>query len=242
SLDSVSPIAMPVPPSVPVVDKPLAPEVPRAAVLEEPPKAAVAKNYAVRLQCPLGQEDQWIILPGREESLQQILDTAWDFECPLHGVQRGLPLEASETPLTHLPTPPPMESAGPIEAGVVNAEPWSAGRSSRESRIAQAHRVWVRGVDYKGNPFLQTAFSINISRSGGRLDGLGLLIRPGDTIEVRRLWRKALFRVVWTGQRGTPQANHIGICSLEPNGNFWNLSEAAQSLWRSFAKNTRRSR
>ena len=83
----------------------------------------------------------------------------------------------------------------------------------------------MRGTDLNGNQFRQSAQSLDVSRSGGRLDGVGRLTWPGTTVEVRRGWRKALFRVVWTGRKGTPQASHIGICCLEPGKNLWGISE-----------------
>jgi hypothetical protein len=86
--------------------------------------------------------------------------------------------------------------------------------------------VWVKGLDSNGNPFRQSALSLDISRSGGRLDGLGLMTLPGTTIEVKRNWRTALFRIVWTGKRGTAHASQVGIVSLEPSKNIWNFPES----------------
>src|SRR5215472_370233 len=56
----------------------------------------MTKDYAVRLRCPCGDEDRWVSLRKREESLEQVLRTPWDFECGVHGVQQELPLEARE--------------------------------------------------------------------------------------------------------------------------------------------------
>ena len=49
------------------------------------------------MKCPHGGEDQWVLLRGREETSQQIQSTLWDFPCPIHGLQRELPLEVRET-------------------------------------------------------------------------------------------------------------------------------------------------
>ncbi|HJY87411.1 MAG TPA: hypothetical protein VKE24_11300 [Candidatus Acidoferrales bacterium] len=92
-----------------------------------------------------------------------------------------------------------------------------------EHRIQKAVRVWIRGEDLRGNPFTQSARTVDISRQGARLDGVGYLTQPGKIIEVRRLWHKALYRVVWTGQIGTPEANQIGISSVEPTKNIWGV-------------------
>jgi hypothetical protein len=47
---------------------------------------------------------------------------------------------------------------------------------------------------------------------------------PGAVLEVRRYWRKATFRVVWTGMFGSRSANHIGLFCLEPDKDFWHIS------------------
>jgi len=117
------------------------------------------------------------------------------------------------------------EVGGKTRVGVAFKRPapsfWRINR--QEYRIAKALRVRVRGVDHNGNPFSQSAYAIDISRSGARLDGVGFLTWPGETIEVKRRWRKARFRVVWVGEIGTPQANQIGIYSLEPNKYIWGV-------------------
>jgi hypothetical protein len=92
-----------------------------------------------------------------------------------------------------------------------------------EHRVPKTLRVWIRGEDPRGNPFTQSARTVDISRQGARLDGVGYLTQPGKIIEVKRLWHKARYRVVWAGQIGTPQANQIGICSVEPPENIWGV-------------------
>lgn len=269
------------------------------------------KNFAVRLKCPYGDHDEWVILPNREETLSQILETPWDFECPVHGVQQEIPLEASEKGLAPVPKPAPAEVKIPRETkprersskrvslrlpvlaygwardesafheetttllvnasgslialaakvrlgetiflvnkatqeeqecrvaylgpevegkarvGVAfkNAAPsfWRTGRQESRTAVPKALRVWVRGVDRNGNPFLQSAHVIDVSPNGARLEGVGHLTWPGEIIEVKRRWRKANFRVVWVGEIGRPQANQIGICALEPSKNIWGV-------------------
>ena len=56
----------------------------------------MSKDFVIQLRCPYGDEDRKILLRNRDESLGQILDTSWDFECPVHGVQREIPLSAKE--------------------------------------------------------------------------------------------------------------------------------------------------
>ncbi len=180
------------------------------------------KNYAVRVMCPHGDGDQWILLQDREETLKQVLDTPWDFECPVHGVQREFPLTATEKAAQ------PRVTA---EANCLQPEQRPR-RRAKEPRLVKQMRVTVRGSDRNGNRFTQTATSINISRSGGRLHGVGFLTASGAIIEVKRFLRKARFRVIWAGPAGTPQANEIGIYCLEPSKNFWGLPQNARQMMR----------
>ena len=267
----------------------------------------MAKNYAVRLRCPYLDEDSWVILQNRGETVEQILQTPWDFECSLHGVQRSMPMEAMEkgsprglephvnsTPKSrqrpersskrtslrmpvvvygwaknqgafHEGTQTLLVSAGGglvtlsarVEPGealfVVNkntreeqecrvayVQPEAEGKNKvglafkhaapgfwrtnpRKARRAKTIQVRVRGIDRSGNPFVQSAETIDVGESGARLDGVGYLTGPGEIVEVKRGWRKARFRVVWIGQLGTPEANQIGICYLEGNQDIWRV-------------------
>jgi hypothetical protein len=207
------------------------------AMLKKVRKASPAKTYAIRLKCQYleahagirpgggGDDDQWLILQDRHESLQQVLETPWDFTCPIHGAQREYPLEAKETDAGFQ-----IRLAESVSKDVngqtgIGSGVRPAPKARRERRDQQNLRVSVRGIDLNGNTFRQSAQSLDISRNGAKLDGLGLLTLPGTTIEVRHHWRRALFRVVWTGKRGTAQASHVGIVCLEPGKNVWNFPE-----------------
>ncbi len=249
----------------------------------------MAKNYSVRLRCPYGDHDTWVILEKRDETFEQISHASWDFECPTHGVQREIPLEASEkTAIAPTFAPGPQgpgeiggqQRTGPEESSEKKRKRRSSERKSlyvpvvvygwtkkqgsfheetttllvndsgallalktkvevgemiflalrgwrktrRNSRIPAKIRVFVKGRDHNGNPFIQSSYTIDVSKDGARLDGLGYLAGLGETIEVKRRWRgKARFRVVWIGQIGMEQSNQIGICSLEEEKNIWGV-------------------
>jgi len=183
---------------------------------DEPPQPSpptVRKDYAVRMKCPHGGEDQWVLLRGREETSQEIQGTLWDFPCPIHGLQRELPLEVRET-LDW--SPPETDSTRRVEEEIRI-------KRQKESRSQQAVRVWVYGNDPQGNPFSQTAYSVDVSRSGARLEGVGFLTAPGMTVEIKRGWKKARFRVVWVGEPGTNRAGQVGVLCLEPDKNIWGI-------------------
>ena len=278
------------------------------------------KNFAIRLRCPHGDHDEWVILEDREESLETILHLPWDFECQLHGVLREMPIEAREEGAApgypslrprapqgpqESPVPKTPESSEkkkkprsserlPLHVAVViygwtksqgslqeetstllvnasgalltlkskvevgetaflinkasreeqeirivyveqipdghtlvgvalkypSAQFWK--KTRRNPRIPKNIRVIVKGVDRNGHPFVQSSYTVDISKSGARLEGLGYLTGPGETIEVKRPWRgKARFRVIWIGQIGMEQSNQIGISSLEEDNDLW---------------------
>jgi hypothetical protein len=273
----------------------------------------MSKNYSVRLRCPYGDHDTWVPLENRKETLEQILRSPWDFECPVHGVQREIPLEVSERAALQSQFAPAPQATQPhmprekeknqrsserqslrvpvvvygwtkqqgsfheetstllvndsgalvplkakVEAGetiflinkatreeqkirVVYADQAEDGRvlvgiafkspspgfwrkTRRNSRIPAKIRVFVKGKDHNGNPFVQSSFTIDVSQNGARLDGLGYLAAVGETIEVKRRWRgKARFRVVWIGETGMAESNQIGVSSLEEDKNIWGL-------------------
>jgi hypothetical protein len=104
-------------------------------------------------------------------------------------------------------------------------------KNRKKPRVPKSLRVVVKGKDSKGNPFAQTAYTVDLSQDGARLDGVGFLTAPGQTIEVRRTWslRKGLFRVVWTGQVGTSESNHVGVYGLQRDKDIWRVDLPANA-------------
>lgn len=97
-------------------------------------------------------------------------------------------------------------------------------RARKKPRIPKSLKVVVRGKDSEGRPFTQSASTVDLSQDGARLDGIGPLTTTGQTIEVRRLWRKANFRVVWVGKIGTAESNQVGLFALNSGKNIWNVA------------------
>ena len=96
-------------------------------------------------------------------------------------------------------------------------------KNRRKPRVPKSLRVVVKGVDSKGHKFVQSAYTVDLSQDGARLDGIGFLTSPGQTIEVRRFWRTASFRVVWIGPVGTKEANQVGVYGLQSDKNIWRV-------------------
>jgi len=97
-------------------------------------------------------------------------------------------------------------------------------RARRKPRVPKALRVVVRGKDSEGRSFKQSAFTVDLSQDGARLDGVGMLTTAGQTVEIHRLWRNANYRVVWVGKPGTDEANQVGLFALQPGKNIWNVN------------------
>jgi len=96
-------------------------------------------------------------------------------------------------------------------------------RSRKQQRVPKTLRVVVNGTDSRGHPFKQSSYTVDLSQDGARLDGIGFLTSPGQTIEVRRLWRKKRFRVVWIGHVGTTEANQVGVMGLQREKDIWHV-------------------
>ncbi len=85
-------------------------------------------------------------------------------------------------------------------------------------------RVW--GIDVKGKPFFQTARTSEVSVKGARLEGITCLKQVGEVIGVQHGNQKARFRVVWIGEKGTPEQGQVGITCLDSDKCIW--AEALQ--------------
>ncbi len=92
---------------------------------------------------------------------------------------------------------------------------------SVDPRYAAKLKVKVEGKDSSGNNFKQIAFTHDVSQRGVRLVGAPSLIVPSSIVEVHHGWKKARFRVVWVGGRGTSEDGQAGLVSLDPGSCIW---------------------
>ncbi len=77
-------------------------------------------------------------------------------------------------------------------------------RSRKKPRVRKALRVVVKGTDTKGHPFVQSAYTFDLSQDGARLDGIGFLTSP-------------------IGQIGTSESNHVGVFALQSDKDIWRV-------------------
>ena len=59
-------------------------------------------SFYVQLICPRCHRSKWLYLQGIDSTAADLLNTFWDFACPLHGPQHEKPLQVNEpSPCLH---------------------------------------------------------------------------------------------------------------------------------------------
>jgi hypothetical protein len=81
--------------------------------------------------------------------------------------------------------------------------------------------VRVLGMDVNGRPILETARTVNISRSGLVIEGLRSRVNPGDVVSLQYKGRKVRYRVVWVGEAGSTQAGQFGLERTNLHDDLW---------------------
>jgi hypothetical protein len=172
----------------------------------------VAKNYAVRLRCPYQDEDTWVILQNRSETLEQILRTPWDFECPLHGVQREIPLEASEK---EPPSGRKAQPAGPAQQGRLGGEQRSSKRASLRVPITVYGWVKNQGAFHEETQTL-------LVNSSGALVTLSTRVELGEALFLvnKNTHEEQECRVAYV-QQGTEGTAKVGLAFKRVVPGFW---------------------
>jgi len=56
----------------------------------------VGRDFYVRFVCPYCFRTNWVLKRDLALTLEEVLNTLWEFECVVHGRLREKPLEASE--------------------------------------------------------------------------------------------------------------------------------------------------
>jgi hypothetical protein len=175
----------------------------------------MAKDYIVRLKCPYGDQDQLLMLQNREESLQEILERAWDFECPVHGVQQEIPLEGSQKSLRSNVR---SQRAELKAVGTQVPQP----RSSK--RIAIHVPVLVSGWSMEENSFHEETTTILVNASGG-LFALNSRVALGDTIFItnKATQQEQECRVASVAKDVYGKLR-VGAAFKRPAPHFWRIS------------------
>ena len=56
----------------------------------------MVKSYRVQLVCRKMDHAKWVVMDNLSLSLAGVLETVWEFDCPVHGPQHEKPLQAEE--------------------------------------------------------------------------------------------------------------------------------------------------
>jgi len=84
----------------------------------------------------------------------------------------------------------------------------------KEPRIPGCKPVTVLGRDVYGNSFAQNTFTVEISGTGARLQGLPP-VELGATLSLETDLGHARYRVVWLGEKNSRLEGHIGLECIE---------------------------
>lgn len=98
----------------------------------------------------------------------------------------------------------------------VGAKPgWSKGLR-KEQRVSGCKPVTVLGQDVFGRPFSQNTFTVEISATGARLQGLPP-VAQGAVLLLECGQESARYRVAWIGGKGDRFEGHVGLECVEPD-------------------------
>jgi hypothetical protein len=184
----------------------------------------MANSFKVRFKCPYGDQDGWATLQDREEALDQILATSWDFECPVHGVQRDFPLEAREERLSS-----PRRRFWPLTSRVTTQQ-----RSSK--RVSLRAPVLVYGWT-DGEIFVEETTTLLVN-AGGALIALTKKVALGGEIFVVNTASKEKqeCRVAYIGPELDGRIT-AGVAFKNPTPAFWRLDGGDRPPFRFFRRN-----
>jgi hypothetical protein len=169
----------------------------------------IKKNYAVLLRCPHRDQDTWVVLENRKETMEEILGMPWDFECTTHGVQHEMPVSASE-------------NGPPIGQPKAKKNTSDAMRASARVHLTVPVRVygWVRS---KGAFHEESTTSV--INSGGCLVFLETKVDMGDMLFVvnRASNQEQQCRVAYVEEEGL--GAKVGLAFKAPVERFWQMNQ-----------------
>ena len=101
---------------------------------------------------------------------------------------------------------------------------WTKGLR-REHRIPGCKPVTVLGKDILEKPFSQNTFTVEISRTGVRLQGLPILMK-GAVLMLECGHQHARYKVMWVGEKGNPNWGQVGLECIDQDKNIFGLEPA----------------
>jgi PilZ domain len=91
----------------------------------------------------------------------------------------------------------------------------------RRSEVRGQRSLTVRllGMDAHERPLLETVHTLNVSRHGVVVAGVGSHVNPGEVLSLQYKGKKVRYRVVWIGEGET--AGQLGLEQLNQKDNLW---------------------
>jgi hypothetical protein len=174
----------------------------------------MTKNYRLRFKCSEGDADVVLLLWNREETFEQIQNTAWHFECPVHGVQKEIPFETKEIATS-------LSPEGLARKSMTSAKIYKARRRSK--RLHLRIPVAVYGQNRAIGAFREET-ETNLVNANGGLVMLAARVRMGETFLVvnKATQEEQQCRVVYVAPLEGPKKK-VGFELLRSAPNFWRV-------------------
>ena len=172
----------------------------------------MVKNYAVLLRCPHQDEDTWVVLQDRSETLEQVLAVPWDFECSVHGVQREIPVAANDKGPPVVSSPERPKKLREVASGT---------KKRSGVRLYLRVPVQVYGWVQSKGAFHEETFTMVVN-SGGCLVVLSARVGLGDMLFVvnKATNQELECRVAYVEQELQDRAK-VGLAFKAPMECFW---------------------
>ena len=172
----------------------------------------MAKTYAARFQCPYGDADKVLILRDRNETLEQIQLSARHFDCPTHGVQLELPVEAKEIDVLS------------TETKSMRLDTANAHKDQRRSkRIPLQIHVVVYGRVGKSASFHEETSTQIVTSHGGSL-ALTAPVKLGQSLLVVNLATRQEEECRVASVKPLDGVNKVGLAFRRSAPSFWGLN------------------
>lgn len=174
----------------------------------------MTKNYLLRLRCPYGDGDERVILHDGEETLEQVLSSRWDFECPIHGVQREMPVQATEITASLVPR---RRWPQPPRPGIPKAG------QRRSKRLPLRVAVFVSGRGRDQSAFREETTTLLVNANGALIP-IAAKVRLGETVLLvnKSTREEQECRVAYVGPQGGGKMK-VGVAFKGLAPDFWRV-------------------
>ncbi|MGA2375414.1 MAG: PilZ domain-containing protein [Candidatus Sulfotelmatobacter sp.] len=90
--------------------------------------------------------------------------------------------------------------------------------------------VRIFGTDRHGQVFSAKALTVNVSRGGAELAGVGAELALDEIVGLTYGTNRVHFRVKWVGGAGTSKAGHVGLLNITPEKPLWDFPLPSDSV------------